>query len=171
MNPFYKLVDCLYLSLFEFSFLWILFAVIFCHPLFQKVNILNVNYGIVYRLLSVIMLIISVTGVLQQKYVINSFKDMYRIFVEYPINRTKFNKKLEDACEILINIEDVTYYERKGYTFFSIDAVKCIVRRKPATASMIIMPYSGTVTIKNSSPILNRDLLKLMTLPVNSNAE
>lgn len=84
----------------------------------------------VYMLLSVIMIIIAVTHTLQQKYVINSFNEMYRIFADFPINKVKFNHKLEEVCQILVSIEDRTYYERKGYTFLSIDAIICILKRK-----------------------------------------
>lgn len=76
------------------------------------------------------MITAAVIHTLQQKFVINSFDEMYKIFIEFPINKVDFNKKLDEACHILVSIEDRTYYERKGYTFLSINAIKCIIKRK-----------------------------------------
>lgn len=127
VNPLYKMLDCLYLAFFQYSILEVLIAVLLCHKNFKSLFYRSEK---VYMLLSVIMIIIAVTHTLQQKYVINSFNEMYRIFADFPINRVKFNHKLEEVCQILVSIEDRTYYERKGYTFLSIDAIICILKRK-----------------------------------------
>lgn len=127
VNPLYKMLDCLYLAFFQYSILEVLIAVLLCHKNFKSLFYRSEK---VYMLLSVIMIIIAVTHTLQQKYVINSFNEMYRIFADFPINKVKFNHKLEEVCQILVSIEDRTYYERKGYTFLSIDAIICILKRK-----------------------------------------
>lgn len=127
VNSFYKMLDCLYLAFFQYSILEVLIAVLLCHKNFKSLFYRSEK---VYMLLSVIMIIIAVTHTLQQKYVINSFNEMYRIFADFPINKVKFNHKLEEVCQILVSIEDRTYYERKGYTFLSIDAIICILKRK-----------------------------------------
>lgn len=77
-----------------------------------------------------LVIIIAIARTLQQKFVINSFNEMYRVFAEFPINKVNFDQKLQDACNILVSIEDRTYYERKGYTFLSINALRCVLRRK-----------------------------------------
>lgn len=127
VNPLYKMLDCLYLAFFQYSILEVLIVVLLCHKNFKSLFYRSEK---VYMLLSVIMIIIAVTHTLQQKYVINSFNEMYRIFADFPINKVKFNHKLEEVCQILVSIEDRTYYERKGYTFLSIDAIICILKRK-----------------------------------------
>lgn len=127
VNPLYKMLDCLYLAFFQYSILEVLIAVILCHKNFKSLFYCSEK---VYMLLSVIMIIIAVTHTLQQKYVINSINEMYRIFADFPINKVKFNHKLEEVCQILVSIEDRTYYERKGYTFLSINAIICILKRK-----------------------------------------
>lgn len=127
VNPLYKMLDCLYLAFFQYSILEVLIAVLLCHKNFKSLFYRSEK---VYMLLSVIMIIIAVTHTLQQKYVINSFNEMYRIFADFPINKVKFNHKFEEVCQILVSIEDRTYYERKGYTFLSIDAIICILKRK-----------------------------------------
>lgn len=129
VNPIYKLLDCLYLSFFQYYILEVLISIILCHKAFKVLF----NYSEqVYWLLSVIMIIVAITHTLQQKYVINSFSEMYKIFADFPINKVRFNQKLEEACQILVSIEDRTYYERKGYTFLSIDAARCIFRKRIA---------------------------------------
>ena len=127
VNPIYKIIDCLYLSFFQYSFLEMLLAIVLWHASFKS---FSNEIVIAFRILSIVMIIIAVTHTLQQKFVINSFNEMYKIFMEFPINKVDFNKKLDEACLILVSIEDRTYYERKGYTFLSINAIKCIIRRK-----------------------------------------
>lgn len=129
VNPVYKVLDCLYMSFFQYSIFEVLIAVILCHKIFKKIFNGSEKF---FLILSIIMIIVAVTHTLQQKFVINSFNEMYRIFIDFPINKVDFNDKLDEACKILVSIEDRTYYERKGYTFFSINAVKCIIRRKVA---------------------------------------
>ena len=127
VNPIYKIIDCLYLSFFQYSFLEMLLAIVLWHASFKT---FSNEIVIAFRILSIVMIIIAVTHTLQQKFVINSFNEMYKIFMEFPINKVDFNKKLDEACLILVSIEDRTYYERKGYTFLSINAIKCIIKRK-----------------------------------------
>ncbi len=127
VNPIYKILDCLYVSFFQYSIIEVLIAIILCHRSFK-----NMFYGSeqIYMILSIMVIFISVTHTLQQKFVINSFSEMYRIFTEFPINKVQFNQKLEEACDILVSIEDRIYYERKGYTFLSINALRCVIKRK-----------------------------------------
>lgn len=127
VNPIYKILDCLYLSFFQYSIFDVIIAIVLCNKSFK-----NIFYGSeqFYLVLSILIIVIALTRTLQQKFVINSFNEMYRVFVDFPINYVKFNKKLQDACDILVSIEDRTYYERKGYTFLSFNAIKCVLRRK-----------------------------------------
>lgn len=39
----------------------------------------------------------TLTAILQQKYVIHTFGEMYKVFSQFPINKVLFNKKLDDA--------------------------------------------------------------------------
>ena len=127
VNPIYKVLDCLYLSFFQYSFLEILVAILLWY-ISSRVSFCG--SVIFLRISSIIMIIVAVTHTLQQKFIINSFSEMYKIFIDYPINKVNFNKKLDEACNILVSIEDRTYYERKGYTFLSINSIKCILKRK-----------------------------------------
>lgn len=131
VNPIYKIVDCLYLSFFQYSVLEVILAIVLlekCFDVFWKDLPYACKVG--YNFLSFVMFVLAVTRTLQQRYVINTFKEMYRVFADYPINKVIFDEKLNQACEILVSIEDRTYFERKSYTFLSIDALKCILKRK-----------------------------------------
>lgn len=44
--------------------------------------------------------------------------------------KLKFNKKLDESCQILIALEDRKYFERRGYTFFSYDYIKNILKER-----------------------------------------
>lgn len=127
VNPFYKILDCLYLSFAQYAFFEVLVAIILCHDVYK-----NLFHGseLIYKVLSGIVITIAITYTLRQKFVINSFGEMYKVFKDFPIYKVDFNQKLKEASNILVSIEDRTYYERKGYTFLSINAIKCILKRK-----------------------------------------
>lgn len=128
-NPFYKLIDCMYLSFSQYGFFEMIIAIILCKKNFVYIF----PWGkIVFLGLSAILFIIAITIILQQKFVVNTFSDMYKLFVTYPINRVEFNDKLNEACNILISIEDKYYFDRKGYTFFSLDILNRILKEKLA---------------------------------------
>ena len=55
---------------------------------------------------------------------------MYKIFSDFPIQKINYNKKLNDACTILVNIEDRKYFDRKGYTFLSFNYILSVLRDK-----------------------------------------
>lgn len=121
LNPIYKIIDCIYLSLAQYGFLFIIIALI----LFDFSSVLCI-----FKVISIIFFIWGITVTLQQKSVIYSFTEMYKIFSEYPINKVKFNKKLDESCQILIALEDRKYFERRGYTFFSYDYIKNILKER-----------------------------------------
>ena len=127
VNPFYKILDCLYLSFAQYAFLEVLVATILCHDVYKS---LFHGSEFIYKVLSVIVITVAITNTLRQKYVICSFGEMYKVFNDFPINKVNFNQKLKEASDILVSIEDRTYYERKGYTYFSFNVIKCILKRK-----------------------------------------
>lgn len=128
VNPLYKILDCLYLSFSQYAFFEVLVAIILCNDFF-----ISVFHGskFVFMLLSGLMIIVAITSTLRQKFVISSFGEMYKVFTDFPINKVDFNQKLKEASDILVSIEDRTYYERKGYTLLSLNAIKCILKQKP----------------------------------------
>lgn len=90
VNPFYIILDCPYLAFFQYSILEVLIAVLLCHKDFKSIFYCDEP---VFLILSVIMIIVAVTHTLQQKDVINSFNEMYRIFYDLPAR-----------CKLLNNI-------------------------------------------------------------------
>lgn len=127
VNPFYKIADCIYLSFSEYAVLEIILAVVLCG---YRFTIFSDFVTVIIKIISLITLATAITITLQQKYVIKSFNEMYRVFQDFPIQKVEYNEKLNQACDILVSIEDRTYFERKGYTFLSFDAIKCIIKRK-----------------------------------------
>lgn len=116
VNPIYKIIDFIYISFSQYAF-----GRMCCALLMLRVklpNILN-EQVLIFKILSFLFMIWTLTVTLQQKYVIHTFKEMYKIFTYFPINKIKFNKKLDDACSILISIEDKVYFERKAYSFLA----------------------------------------------------
>lgn len=127
VNPFYKMIDCLYMGLFQYGLFEEILAVVLTGKKYEDVF---GCYDIIYKLLSFLLMIISITNILRQKYVIKTFNEMYEIFNIFPINKVDFNEKLFQANKILTKIEDATYFDRKGYTFLSLNALKCILNEK-----------------------------------------
>ena len=72
----------------------------------------------IFRVLSWLFMVWTLTAILQQKYVIHTFGEMYKVFSQFPINKVLFNKKLDDAGNILVSIEDKRYFQRQAYSFF-----------------------------------------------------
>lgn len=116
VNPIYKLVDCLYLSFAQY-YLFPFLISICCF--YYKFDIWFGAYSRIFILPSIIFFAYSIIRVLQQKFVIASFTKMYSAFSEFPITDVNFDSKLEDACDILVAIEDKDYYTRTQYTNFN----------------------------------------------------
>ena len=49
----------------------------------------------IFRVLSWLFMVWTLTAILQQKYVIHTFGEMYKVFSQFPINKVLFNKKLD----------------------------------------------------------------------------
>lgn len=140
VNPIYKLVDCLYLALAQYSLFFILLAVsCLSYTLAQLVG----KFILVFKVLSLIFLCIAVTKVLQQEFTLKTFRDMYWIFDQYPIYQVDFNDKLDQVSDILVTIEDRRYFERAGYTFLDVEHLTQAVKRKLKNKSFKEKCHSG----------------------------
>ena len=89
--------------------------------------------NVVFKILSFLFMVWTLTTTLQQKYVIHTFGEMYKIFTWFPINKIDFNEKLDEACSILVSIEDRIYFERNAYSFFSLKYIVRILKNKIST--------------------------------------
>lgn len=127
VNPFYKLIDCFYLAFSQYGLFFVLVSVGFL----SNTLILWVGkYAIVLKAASLVFLAVAITNTLRQKFVLNTFKDMYWIFNQYPIYQVEFDKELNQACYILTAIEDKRYFERKGYTILDGKHLASAIKRK-----------------------------------------
>lgn len=127
VNPIYKMVDFMYISFFQYAFGGMCLALLMLRiklpePLSEQ--------EVIFKILSFLFMVWTLTITLQQKYVIHTFGEMYKIFTWFPINRIKFNEKLNEACSILVSIEDREYFERKAYSFFSLKYILKILKNK-----------------------------------------
>ena len=127
INPIYKVVDFLYISFSQYAF-----GEMCCALLMLRIELPEVlnEQNVVFRILSFLLVVWALTVTLQQKYVIHTFGEMYKIFTWFPINKIKFNEKLDEACSILVSIEDKMYFERKAYSFFSLKYILRILKNK-----------------------------------------
>lgn len=115
VNPVYKIVDFIYISFSQYAF-----GGMCCALLMLRIKLPEILNGqeVIFKILSFLLMVWTLTATLQQKYVIHTFGEMYRIFTYFPINKVNFNEKLDEACSILTSIEDKLYFERKAYSFF-----------------------------------------------------
>ena len=146
VNPICKIVDFLYISFARYSFGRMLIALFLL-----RINIPGIPFkqDIIWNMLSVSCMVWALTSILQQKYEIYTFGEMYRIFAEFPINHVDFNKKLDEACLILTSIEDKVYFERKAYSFLEFRYLFGILKRKIADLKGI-EKVTGIFTAGNS---------------------
>lgn len=137
---FHKLVDCIYLSVFQYSILNIIvgcflysISVNFSFTVSHIGNIVNYSYIICFiiRCVAILFILFGIKETLSQKYVINTFDEMYSIFLKYPIQNIDFNNKsLKEKMRILCDIEDRYYFERKSYTFLSPKYMMMVLKDK-----------------------------------------
>lgn len=150
VNPLYKLVDFIYISFSQYAF-----GGMCCALLMLRIKLpepLN-EQNVVFKVLSLLFLIWTLTATLRQKFVIHTFEEMYKIFTCFPINEIEFNEKLDEACAILVSIEDKMYFERKAYSFVSVKYIMKILKNKISTqrgSKKIVCVFStGKCFIRN----------------------
>ena len=146
VNPIYKLVDCIYLSVSQFYLVFVLLAVACFYYKFEQ---WLGTYALYLKYASIVPFSCAIIFTLRQKYVVNTFQKMYHIFMEYPINQVAFNDKLAEACDILISIEDRQYFDRKGYTILSPDYLFPTIRRKLRNRSLKEKLHQGRKLVNN----------------------
>ena len=88
VNPIYKILDFMYIAIFQYSFLGICLALVMLKvKLPEALNTQN----FIFRVLSWLFMVWTLTAILQQKYVIHTFGEMYKVFSQFPINKVLFN--------------------------------------------------------------------------------
>lgn len=130
INPIYKVVDFVYISFSQYAF-----GGMCCDLLMLRIKLPEPleQQNVVFKILSFLFMVWTLTTTLQQKYVIHTFGEMYKIFTWFPINKIDFNEKLDEACSILVSIEDRIYFERNAYSFFSLKYIVRILKNKIST--------------------------------------
>lgn len=146
INPIYKLIDCIYLSVSQYYLVYIMVSVL-CFN-YRTERWLG-EYAVYLKLFSVLPLGYGIISVLRQKYTINTFEDMFVVFMEYPIQTVSFNDKLKDVCSILVSIEDRGYFRRKAYTFLSLPYLLSGMKRKLSDRSFKEKMRCGSDCIKS----------------------
>ncbi len=129
VNPLYKITDFIYISFAQYAF-----GEMCCALFMLKIKLPPILHEqeAVFKILSFLFMVWALTVTLQQKFVIHTFKEMYSIFICFPINKVKFNEKLDEAGSILVSIEDSMYFERSSYSFFSVKYIFRIIKNKIA---------------------------------------
>lgn len=127
VNPIYKIIDFIYISFSQYAF-----GGMCCAILMLRIKLPDFFKGqdVFLKILSFLFIVWTLTATLQQKYVVHTLGEMYKIFTYFPINKIEFNEKLDEACSILISVEDKMYFERKAYTFLSPKYLLMILRNK-----------------------------------------
>lgn len=146
VNPIYKAADCVYLSLSQYYLFFVLLAVTCFYYRFDQ---LLGSYAIILKAASCIPFTYAIICVLRQKFVVNTFQEMYCIFTEYPIQQVNFNTKLGEACNILVAIEDRGYFERDAYSILAPSYLLKIAKRKLHSHTIKEKLHHGRIFINN----------------------
>ena len=150
VNPLYKIIDALYLSFSQYGF-----GEMVCALILLRIKLPEpiAEQTVVFKILSLLLVIMSLTVTLQQKYIIHTFDEMYKIFIDFPINETQFNQKLNEACYILTSVEDKFYFERNAYTFLSpkyiIKILKNKIKYQKGNQKIVCIIRAGNNFVKN----------------------
>lgn len=140
INPAYKILDALYLSLAQYAVLCEVLS-IWLAKYFNKYLFEIKWFSLICGVWSLIMMIATVTITLQQRYVVRTFTDMYKVFADHPINEFEETERIREASIILISLEDRLYYERKGYTNYSFSVAKKIFDEHVQKTDIIKLSY------------------------------
>lgn len=127
LNPVCKIVDFLYLSFAQYAFGGMCFSLFLLRV---KFHCSMMGQDIIFKLISLFILTWTLTAMLQQKFVVRTFTEMYKPFSRFPINKVEFNERLMVANKILISVEDRLYYDRDAYTFLSPSHILGVLRNK-----------------------------------------
>ncbi len=131
INPIFKLLDAVYLSLAQYAVLSEILAILLAADFVKFYN--ECRWGaIIFGVLSLAMMTATVTMTLQQRFVTSTFSEMYQVFADNPINRFEVTEKLCEANAILVSLEDRLYYERAGYTNYSIKIARTVINERAA---------------------------------------
>lgn len=150
VNPIYKIIDSIYISFSQYAFGEMCCALVMLRI---KLPAPLKEQEVVFKVLSLLLVIWALTVTLQQKYILYTFGEMYKVFEDFPIYETEFNEKLNAACHILVSIEDKLYFERKAYTFLSpkyiIRILKYKINRKKGSEKIVCIVKAGKSFVKN----------------------
>ena len=150
VNPIYKIIDFIYISLSQYAFGEMCFALLALR--IKLPGILN-GQEMIFKIFSFLLMVWTLTVTLQQKYVVHTFGEMYRIFTYFPINKVDFNEKLDEACSILTSIEDKLYFERKAYSFFSPQYLLRMLKNKISgqrgSRKIVVIFSTGNYFVRN----------------------
>lgn len=107
------------------------------------------------QILSILLLIEVINLTLGQKFKIASFEEMTKPFYNIPINNFYTKNIPMEYFKILTSIEDRTYFERKSYTYLSLNALKCVIEKRVGRRGNIsqkakVTAKAGWLFVKNT---------------------
>lgn len=130
----YKLLDYIFLVIFQYGILWIVLSIILTSI---RLRLYIVNYSflddtnliistnLLMNILSLIFFIFGTIHVSSQKFQIKRFTELISYFSAPSINHVEFNKLNQNFYNILSDIEDKSYFHRKkSYNFCSLEFIK-----------------------------------------------
>lgn len=134
-KPHYKLIDCLVRGILQYKLLWIILSfcsLVIMRDFFQmQIWIQNDKVRMMIGcIISGIILLLSINSMLQESFKIASITKMTKVFNEYPINEFAIENVNEEALQILVDIEDATYWERKSTTYLSVAMLRYVIDRR-----------------------------------------
>lgn len=130
----YKLLDYIFLVIFQYGILWIVLSIIFTsirlrlfignYSILDDIN-LFISTNLVMNILSLIFFIFGTIHVSSQKFQVKRFTELISYFSAPSINHVSFNKLNQNFYSILSDIEDKSYFHRKkSYNFCSLEFIK-----------------------------------------------
>lgn len=128
----YKIIDCLYMSFFQYRLLGVL-AAIFIRSTYLWEHMSSCIWFVSDEVLKNLLLAISIAvlywfsihGIFLVKEKHDSFTNMYeRIINNYPYVNVEFNAALDRRLNLIVDMEDHSYFQRyRSYSFVSMEYV------------------------------------------------
>lgn len=178
----YKIADFLYMYIFQYKLLYVVLAIglksqtgrILMLKIFSKSSILKDSMENVLTILPILLMIVGIHKIFTNPVELKNFTQINQKFSTYPYYRLPLsdNEKRNDLLkklELIADIEDHTFFERKrSYNFCSLEFVKSVFERKQrvqaekrAGRTLTIKVIWYFIRRKNKLQLLKRGISKV----------
>lgn len=158
-NVRYKIVDFAFMSIFQYEILTIIFSLSVNYIFISNFN----EIKLIGQMLAILIFYIGLHRLSVQKFKIQRFTDIIKLFNDIPLNEFQKGQIDENFYQLIVDIEDSTYFARtKTYTSISFEYMKLKLRNKKLSGKIkkIVQASKSIVLGKRGMSTLEMQLIR-----------